>query len=178
MSRGRIQAFRVLAVDPSTRGFGFAVVERRNQLVDWGVKRVIGRNKNAASLAKVLALIRWYEPDVLVVEDCRAAGARRCARVRTLINDLEGLAANRQVPTVRISSTRVREVCGGSRSATKEQIAAALVTRFPELSPRLPPHRKPWMSEDVRMSMFDAVALAVTHFDLSGRLQIASRKPA
>ena len=165
MRRGRVQAFRVLAIDPSTPGFGFAVPERGNRLVDWGVKRVIGRNKNAASLAKVLALLRWYEPDVLVVEDCRAAGARRCARVRTLITDLQGLAANRQVPTVRVSPVRAREVCAGSRAATKEQIATALVTRFPELSPRLPPHRKPWMSEDARMSIFDAVALGVTFFD-------------
>jgi hypothetical protein len=33
--------------------------------------------------------------------------------------------------------------------------------RFPEeLGHRLPPKRKPWMSEDYRMGIFDAVALA------------------
>ena len=36
--------------------------------------------------------------------------------------------------------------------------------RFPELAPRLPRSRKPWMSEDYRMSIFDAVALALTFF--------------
>jgi hypothetical protein len=34
----------------------------------------------------------------------------------------------------------------------------------PELAPRLSRFRKPWMSEDYRMSIFDAVALALTFF--------------
>jgi len=34
--------------------------------------------------------------------------------------------------------------------------------RFPELAPRLPRFRKPWMSEDYRMSIFDAVAFGLT----------------
>jgi hypothetical protein len=40
--------------------------------------------------------------------------------------------------------------------------------QFPdELSTRLPPKRKPWKSEDSRMDIFDAVALAVVfrYFD-------------
>ena len=32
---------RVLAIDPSTRGFGFAVLEGLEKLVDWGVTRMI-----------------------------------------------------------------------------------------------------------------------------------------
>jgi hypothetical protein len=41
-------------------------------------------------------------------------------------------------------------------------LAEILATRFPEeLAPRLPPKRKPWISEDYRMDIFDAVALAI-----------------
>ena len=29
--------FRILAIAPSTRGFGFAVLEGQDTLVDWGV---------------------------------------------------------------------------------------------------------------------------------------------
>jgi hypothetical protein len=37
-----------------------------------------------------------------------------------------------------------------------------IAKRFPEeLGSRLPPERKPWMSEDSRMNIFDAVALAL-----------------
>ena len=34
-----------------------------------------------------------------------------------------------------------------------------------ELRPVLPPRRKPWESEDYRMSIFDAAALGVAYFD-------------
>ena len=45
---------------------------------------------------------------------------------------------------------------------TKHALAVLLAARFPkELQTRLPPKRRPWMSEDYRMGIFDAVALAV-----------------
>jgi hypothetical protein len=45
---------------------------------------------------------------------------------------------------------------------TKHALAEIIAKRFPEeLGSRLPPKRKPWMSEDSRMNIFDAVALAL-----------------
>ena len=42
---------------------------------------------------------------------------------------------------------------------TKHMLAEIIAKRFPEeLGSRLPPKRKPWMSEDFRMNIFDAVA--------------------
>jgi hypothetical protein len=38
--------------------------------------------------------------------------------------------------------------------SNKLQMAQSIATRFPELAPRLPPERKPWMSEDCRMAIF------------------------
>ena len=55
-------------------------------------------------------------------------------------------------------------IWAGSDATTKQEIAIAIAERFPELAPRLPRSRKPWMSEDYRMSIFDAVALALTFF--------------
>jgi len=50
--------------------------------------------------------------------------------------------------------------------STAEAIAMAIAKRFPELAPRLPRFRKPWMSEDYRMSIFDAVGLGLAFFTL------------
>jgi len=50
--------------------------------------------------------------------------------------------------------------------STKHQIAGAISSTFPELAPRLPPPRRTWMSEDEGMSVFDAAAFAVAHFQL------------
>jgi len=44
--------FRILAIAPATRGFGFAVLEGLDMLADWGVKEAKG-DKNNQSLGKV-----------------------------------------------------------------------------------------------------------------------------
>jgi hypothetical protein len=47
------------------------------------------------------------------------------------------------------------------QTSTKYGRARFLAERFPELHPFLPPLRKPWMPEDDRMSVFDALSFAV-----------------
>jgi hypothetical protein len=61
---------------------------------------------------------------------------------------------------------------------TKHLLAEIMAKRFPaQLGLQLPPKRKPWMSEDSRMSIFDAVALALVfrlkHVKRSGGGEIA-----
>jgi hypothetical protein len=53
-----------------------------------------------------------------------------------------------------------------ANASTKHQIVSDVAHQFPELARQLPPARKPWMSEDERMAIFDAAALAVIFFDL------------
>ena len=48
----------------------------------------------------------------------------------------------------------------------KNEIARFIAARFPELARSLPPERKPWMSEDSRMAIFDAAAFAFASFGL------------
>jgi hypothetical protein len=60
----------------------------------------------------------------------------------------------------------VKQAFSESGASTKHEIAVAIAKRFPELAPRLPRFRKPWMSEDYRMSIFDAVAFGVTFFHM------------
>jgi hypothetical protein len=49
-----------------------------------------------------------------------------------------------------------------SHGKTKRDRAVAIAEAFPELASRLPRVRRPWMSEDERMNIFDAMALALT----------------
>ena len=67
MSRAYTKDIRVLAVDPSTRGFGFAILEGPDRLIDWAVKET-KVNKNAKSLKLIDDLIDRYQPSVVVVE--------------------------------------------------------------------------------------------------------------
>jgi RNase H-fold protein (predicted Holliday junction resolvase) len=87
MSRAYTKDIRVLAIDPSTRGFGFAVLEGPNRLIDWGVKET-KVNKTAKSLQLIDDLIERYQPSVIIVEDYAGKGSRRCRRIERLIGDI------------------------------------------------------------------------------------------
>ena len=65
------------------------------------------------------------------------------------------------------SRAQIRQFFSQTGAATKDDIAKTVAMWLPEFTPHLPPPRKVWESEDRRMTMFDAVALALTffHFD-------------
>lgn len=166
MNRSATHAIRVLAVDPTHRGFGFAVLESPDRLVDWGVKTVRG-DKQAGCLRKIRELLQLYQPTVVILEDCARRGSRRCPRVRRLIERIRVLATKSGVKARVVSRAQVHKAF--APASTKHEIAVALAKHFPELALSLPPLRKPWMSEDCRMNVFDAVALALPSLPTQGK---------
>ncbi len=163
MSQLLIAEIRVIAIDPSTKGFGFAVMEGPDRLIDWGVKETNGGNKNGICLQLIAELIDRYKPGALVIEDAERR-SRRCKRIRALLEDISKLAAESKIPVRRFARSAVREIFSEFGAWTKHEIATAIAQRLPELGPRLPPFRYPWMSMDYRMAIFNAVALALTYF--------------
>lgn len=154
---------RVMAIDPTSRGFGFVVLEGPDRLVDWAVVE-IRKNKEDKCLQRMVDLIARYRPDVLALEDPKGRGSRRCSRVQKLLGRVERLADEGAILTRRFSRSKVRRAFSDSGAKTKYEIAVAIAKRFPELAPRLPRFRKPWMTEDDRMSIFDAASFALTFF--------------
>ncbi len=152
---------RVIAIDPTSRGFGFAVLESPTNLVYWAIKSV--REKDEASiLEKVSALIKYYRPEVLVIED--HIKSRRCPRIQNLLTGLGNLASNEGLTCRRFPATRVKKVFRTFHAHTKQEIAQEVAKQLPDLAHHLPPPRKPWMTENYQMPVFDAVALALTYF--------------
>lgn len=152
---------RVLAIDPYPRGFGFAVLEGPERLIDYEVKKVRG-DKNSACLKRVNDLIGRYQPDVIVLGNPTGKGSRRVLRVQELTQEILKLASSKRIKARSISRLQIINAFSPSGAFTKHQIASRIAEQFPELALRLPPPRKRWMSEDERMSIFDAVALALT----------------
>ena len=149
-----------LAIAPSSRGFGFAVLEGEG-LVDWGVKSVTG-DKNVGTMKQAEKMIAHYKPGVLVLPDASAKSSRRCPRIRALTKEISAMAASRRIKVAIVSRKQVMEAFFIDGTGTKYTIAKFLAIRFrEELGPRLPPKRKDWESEDYRMGIFDAVALAL-----------------
>src|SRR5882762_2685211 len=137
MSRVYTKDICVLAIDPSTRGFGFAVLEGPNRLIDWGVKET-KKNKNTRTLTLIEELIDRYQPSVIVVEDYAGKGSRRCRRIQGLINDISKFASKRKIRVRSFSRVKVKHAFPESGASTKQEIATAIAVRFPELAPRLP----------------------------------------
>jgi Holliday junction resolvasome RuvABC endonuclease subunit len=127
-----------------------------------GVER--RRNRHAETL--LVELLNRYEPGALVVDDANGERSRRSLRARRLVELAARLAADRRIPRRRFSRSRVRAAFLQTGAFTKHQIAATIAERLSVLQLFMPPVRKPWMSEDYRMPIFDAVALAFTYFDL------------
>ena len=165
---------RILAIDPSPRGFGFAVLEGPSQLLDWGVKSANPEDKNVASMKQLELLVALYKPDVLVIEDATDEGSLRRDRVQQLLHQVAELGFEHELKTVQIPRLSVREVFARFGAMTKYQIAEVIAQRLPELGPKLPPPRKPWMAEDARMSIFDAVSFGLTFFHLREKRRLAA----
>jgi hypothetical protein len=152
---------RILAIDPCTKGFGFVVLEGPEQLIDFGLKVMPkGKDKNKKCLRQIAGLVDYYQPDSLVVEDYQAKESRRRNRIRALLRDIELIAFENKVKFQKVSLQSVIKVFSPEASMTKYQVANHITSRFPQLKSYLPAARKPWMSEDERMRVFDAVALA------------------
>jgi hypothetical protein len=158
MNQGTTQLQRILAIDPTHRGFGYVVIEEPDWLVDWGVCQV-RTDKRERTLHKIADLIRRFGPDIVVIEATRHQHCRRGQHARDLIERIAALARTMDVAVRRVSMATVREHYADLGASNKDAVARLVADRFPELESFLPPRRRPWMPEDERMAIFDALAL-------------------
>ena len=154
----------VLSIYPFSRGFAFVLFEGPESPFDWGVKEIKEKHKNTKTLDAIKRLIDRYRPEVLVIEDTIGKETRRTSRIRKLYRMLVHLAATEYVELRRITKTEVKACFLSVGASTKYEIAKAIATQIPAFVHRMPPIRKPWMSEDPRQSLFDAAALGIAYF--------------
>jgi hypothetical protein len=152
----------VLAIAFSLRGLGFAVLDEKKKLVDWGNRTAIGKNKNRQCVENAKDLIAQYEPTAMMIEDTAAKDSKRGPRTRKLTVMLKALAHESKLKVRLVSGREIAKTFFGDGEGTKFERATLIAARFPELAHRMPPERKPWKAEDDRMGIFDAVALALT----------------
>lgn len=153
---------RILGLDPTSCGFAYAVLEGPDSLIDWGVKHATCANRNAASLRILAILLDQVHPSVVVIE--HPDSPRRCRRVRDFLAKVIPLAASRKTRVCVFWRRQIVAAVSPDAAITKYELASRIAAHFPELAPRLPRKRKPWMSEDERMNVFDAVALALAYY--------------
>lgn len=151
----------VMAIFPNTRGFGYAVFEEVVP-VDWGVSGVGGSRRNNACIGRITALVKRYDPDIVVLRDASEA---RSSRVSRLIHAAAALPRESKATCIVISRRQVREAFRYVGRPTRPAIARAIAERIPFFEPLVPSVRKIWNGEGRQMGLFDAVALALTYLD-------------
>lgn len=156
---------RVLAFDVRSRSFAFARFHGQQQLFDFGV-RSFRKGSNAVQLPpreKLAALLDEFNPSLVIHNDSRS----RKSKWKLKIGDaLLQESQKRRIPVRHITRSMVKKAFQ-HHNENKHEIATVLAEQYTALESKLPSKRKCWQSEDYRMSIFDAVAVGVAHFDRS-----------
>jgi len=158
----------VAAIHLNSRGFGFVLFEGPLAPLDWGAAEARGKEKRETLLARVDALFVRYQPNVIVLQDMSERGTHRPHRIRHLNEAIVEIAEKYGFPVLFFSRAEIRQCFAYMGALTKDTIAAAIAKNIPAFERFLPPPRKLWNSEDARMGIFDAAALALTFFSCKG----------
>jgi hypothetical protein len=163
----RLRYNLALSIYLTTHGFAFTLFEGPLAPVDWGIVRRDGAEKNRQCLKAIRTLLQRYRPDVLVLQDTSWTGTRRPQRIATLNATIFKIAEELAISVCAFSRDRVRAAFSYVQPLTRHAIAEAIVKHIPAFEAFLPEPRKWWNSEDPRMGLFDAAALALTFFHSS-----------
>lgn len=151
-----------IALYPNAKGFGYAVIEHPVLFLDYGIA-TIRPISNHTILKRVIQMIEFYKPTNIIVPDYKGKYSSKSYRVKKLINTLVDYATDQEVMCYCYSREQIREVFNQFGAVSKYEIAMKIIDWFSELETRTPQYRKPWMSEDYYMGMFDAISLLITH---------------
>lgn len=162
--RGYIPDELILSIYATSRGFAFGLFEGPESPFDWGVREIDNPSRNKKCLEAIAEIIDRNSPSHIVMEDTAEPLSRRNARVQQLYHSIAALGARNFIEVRRVSKPAIRACFAGVGAITKHEIAQAIAMRIPAFAIRIPPVRKPWMSQDSRQSLFDAVALALTYY--------------
>lgn len=162
--KGLIPEDLVLSIYATSRGFAFVLFEGPESPFDWGVREINNPSRNKKCLGAIAELIDRNQPSHIVIEDTGDSLSRRNVRVQHLYQAIVVLANRNFIEVHRVSKSAIRECFASVDAETKYEIAQAIAMRIPAFAIRIPPVRKPWMSQDSRQSLFDAVALALTYY--------------
>lgn len=163
----------VLALAPSARGVAYVYFESPLSPVDWGLVGTKGRGnrKNAECFEMIQRIIARLQPDVIVLHEYALPGVRRSQRVRRLQHMIATYAIAQVIEVRRYGRSDIKQAFVNFGAATRYEIAQVIAGQIDAFGHRLPPHRKLWMTEDPRMTLFEAAALGLTYFAESGHLE-------
>jgi hypothetical protein len=153
----------VLAIHPTTRGYGWILFDGPGSALDWGIASAKA-SRSTRLLTKFERILARNRPETLVLEDVEDVSERRGARATELSRSMLHLAQCEGMRTSVFPRSAVRACFAARGVTTRAEIAEAVAVEIPALRPRLPAERKLWMPEGHSQSLFNAAALAITYY--------------
>jgi hypothetical protein len=151
---------RILALEVRYRRFGFVMLERKPvRLLDAGTRTF---SSAAAILQSLEPIISTFAPCVIVVRRPSHRNALHLDGVKLNLKVIRAEGVRLSIPMESVAVHEVRSTFHQS-GRNKELIAAIIAERFPELQWKLPPKRRPWISEGHNMVIFDATATGLAY---------------
>jgi len=154
---------RVLTLDLRSRKFGFVVFEGPHTLLDWGI-RTHADEKRSLLERRLNNLQSMFAPSIILVRKAVERDRISQPMIRLAIHNLKAFAKRTLITVLLIDESSLHGFFSKEAKINKHDIARMVADRFPELSWRLPPKRKPWQSEPARQSIFDAASLGLFYF--------------
>ena len=158
-----------LSIFPNTYGFGYMCLDKKRNLIDYGMKSVKPMSNNEL-FRRFQNLIYYLRPDIILCRDHRTSGANKSKRTVKLIHRMLEHAKTKNLQTYQYTRDDIRDVFTQYDALNKYEIVEVLVDHYEELKYVLPQDdgiQDVWMKkEDYKMGIFDALALAYTHFFL------------
>ena len=154
----------VIALFPRTYGFGYAIFDGPLDPLDWGLNRPRNLLKRQENLRRIKELVEFYQPDQIVIDAGPKSGTKEHNRTNALIKDILNFAKNSGIAAHTYTPDRVKAAFQNLKPNTKYERAKRIVEWLPVLSSRLPRKHKPWMREDYRLGIFEAIALALAFY--------------
>lgn len=154
---------KVLALAVRARWFGFAILDGDCRLIDWGMVFYQGCSTTqiGAAQRRLANLMTTFDPGVIAVAVSGVAASRNAPSVHALVKSLRTESRARSIPFHSVNRKFIRAAFREFNAESKDEIASAIVTLFPELRWKLPSKRKTWEKEHFRLALFDAVAVSV-----------------
>ena len=170
------QRTRILALDVHPLSFGYVVVESPDKLLDWGVRshRRKGNSSDVLIRRRLKPLLELWRPSMLVLGNGLSMTQRPRQRRDRLLKRIATEAKNHQVM---VRTLTKRPGADQGKRLTKYENARRAAEQFSVLRWKMPPKRKPWESEDYRMSMFTAATLAMAHLNIPSPQRISVSLP-
>jgi hypothetical protein len=157
------QAF-VMAIVPTTHGFGWAVFENPLSLVGHGIFTEY-RNQRERCVEQADRLLGHYRPETVVFPKIDPNETRHGSRSHDLSKALKRIAKDQSADVVVLCRKAVLRVFAPEGANTRAEIATAVAARLPALYLRLPKPRRFDDGAAKSLAMYDAAALVLTFYE-------------